>query len=217
MVDGQGVLSNNNNIYSNSFTVNWKDRINEHIAFYTWVTDTGSSVHLANTRDIFTDIVPIHKMIKRIRDHAVIAEGIGTVELQTYVMDKTFVVLLHDVYYVPNAVHNILSLLRLDCDSRLFASSDRQTKLYSKNKTLFAISTIQDGIYMMKTRKHESLAHTYQACTWDEWHRRFGHVGICGLQCLHDEKLIDGLDVLPSNTSDCHACIEAKQSRIPFP
>jgi len=69
---------------------------------------------------------------------------------------------------------------------------------------------------MMKAQKHESSVHTYQACTWDEWHWRFRHIGIHGLQCLHDETLVDGLDVLPSNTSDCHACIEAKQSRIPF-
>jgi len=215
MVDGQGASSNNNNIYSNSFTVNWKDGIEESIAFYTWVTDTSSSVHLTNTRDVF--ITPVHKVIKGIGDHAVIAEGIGTVELQTYVTDKTFVIALGDVYYVPSAVHSILSLTRLDRDGGSFASGHGQTKLYSKDGTLFAISTIQDGIYMMKVRQHEPPAYTYQACTWNEWHQWFRHIGICGLQCLHDEQLVDGLDVLPSNTGNCCACIEAKQSKLPFP
>jgi len=73
MVDGQGASSNNNNIYLNSFTVNWKDGIEESIAFYTWVTDTSSSVHLTNTRDVFKEITPVRKVIKGIGDHAVIA------------------------------------------------------------------------------------------------------------------------------------------------
>jgi len=139
------------------------------------------------------------------------------VELQTYVTDKTFVIALGDVYYVPSAVHNILSLTRLDRDGGSFTSGHGQTKLYSKDGTLFAISTIQDGIYMMKVRKHELPAYTYQACTWNEWHQQFRHICICGLQCLHDEQLVDGLDVLPSNTGNCCACIEAKQSKLPFP
>jgi len=182
MVDEQGASSNNNNIYSNSFTVNWKEGIEESIAFYTWVTDTGSSIHLTNTREVFKEITPVCKVIKGIGDHTVIVEGIGTVELQTYVTDKTFVVVLCNVYYVPSAIHNILSLMRLDSDGRSFASGNGQIKLYSKDGTLFAISTIQDGIYMMKVKWYESLAYSYQACTWDEWHRQFRHVSICGLQ-----------------------------------
>ena len=55
--------------------------------------------------------------------------------------------------------------------------------------------------------------------TWDQWHRRYGHISISALQTLEKEKMINGLAIdqflIPSKM--CDACIEAKQTHRPFP
>ncbi|KIM60164.1 hypothetical protein SCLCIDRAFT_124787, partial [Scleroderma citrinum Foug A] len=48
-------------------------------------------------------------------------------------------------------------------------------------------------------------------------HWCFGHIGVKGLQQLQHKGLVDGLIMLPSLNIDCTTCIEAKQSRMPFP
>ena len=89
-------------------------------------------------------------------------------------------------------------------------------KLYDQNKNLFAIANLQDGIYTLRACRHVPVECAYQARTWEDWHQRFGHIGVKGLQRLQREGLVDGLTVVPSPIVDCPACIEAKQSRIPL-
>lgn len=53
---------------------------------------------------------------------------------------------------------------------------------------------------------------------WEQWHVRYGHIGITGLKYLLNDKLVDGLEVdenLP--IPECKACIQAKHSRQSFP
>ena len=55
--------------------------------------------------------------------------------------------------------------------------------------------------------------------TWDQWHRRYGHISISTLQTLEKEKLVNGLSIDQSSipSKSCRACIEAKQAHQPFP
>ena len=90
-------------------------------------------------------------------------------------------------------------------------------KLFDTNNNLFAVANLQNDIYELRMRRHVPVECAYQACTWDEWHRHFGHIGVKGLQHLQHERLVDGLTVVPSPIVNCLSCIEAKQSRSPFP
>lgn len=55
--------------------------------------------------------------------------------------------------------------------------------------------------------------------TWDQWHHRYGHIGMTALRQLQKEGLVSGLEIdessIPSKT--CEACIQAKQTHKPFP
>jgi hypothetical protein len=56
------------------------------------------------------------------------------------------------------------------------------------------------------------------AHSWEEWHRRFGHVGYSGLQKLLDKKLVEGLNIDEHTPKpNCVACTEAKLHAKPFP
>jgi hypothetical protein len=52
---------------------------------------------------------------------------------------------------------------------------------------------------------------------WETWHRRFGHVSYKGLQKIQSDNLVNGFTVdTKSETPDCIACTEAKQSVKPY-
>src|SRR5271156_5209350 len=54
--------------------------------------------------------------------------------------------------------------------------------------------------------------------SWDQWHRRYGHISPTILNQISKEGIVDGLVIdqstIPSNT--CEACIQAKQAHKPF-
>ena len=54
--------------------------------------------------------------------------------------------------------------------------------------------------------------------TWLDWHKRFRHIGVTGLQYIHQHNLVKGLTVDEHSVfCDCEACVQAKQSQTPFP
>ena len=95
-------------------------------------------------------------------------------------------------------------------------------QLYDKNQTLIAVGQQVERMYLlnisMATPQDSSVTETV-LFTWADWHRRFGHVGISGLQRTLTQNLIDSLNVTPSNSpmTTCEACIQAKQAHAPFP
>jgi len=60
---------------------------------------------------------------------------------------------------------------------------------------------------------------TETANTWQDWHRRFGHIGVSGLQCTLSKWLVTGMTVNDTDLPkfDCAACTQAKLARAPFP
>ena len=52
------------------------------------------------------------------------------------------------------------------------------------------------------------------AWTWEEWHRRLGHIAISRLCNLHGKNLVDGFSLCDSPQDfECKACIKAKTER----
>jgi len=52
-----------------------------------------------------------------------------------------------------------------------------------------------------------------------QWHQRFGHISISGLERLEWEGLVDGLTIDESSIASptCESCIQVKQAHRPFP
>jgi len=60
---------------------------------------------------------------------------------------------------------------------------------------------------------------TETANTWQDWHRRFSHIGVSGLQCTLSKWLVTGMTVNDTDLPkfDCAACMQAKLVHAPFP
>ncbi|KAG6325737.1 hypothetical protein ID866_13352 [Astraeus odoratus] len=111
--------------------------------------------------------------------------------------------------------------MRLDVAGGHADMGDRQAKLYDVNGNLILIGRRQQLLYLLDAVTKHLLPQVNMITelpTWMEWHHRFGHIGIRGLQHTLDQDLVRGLIVnKDSPISDCEACIQAKQMRAPFP
>ena len=150
--------------------------------------------------------------------------GRGTIKIKFEFDGKQFIHLLRDVLYVPKAPNCLLSIGQIDDGG---GSIDFQDEIcWIKNKTK---KTIEKGyktnqLYMLYARAalpgtERSNYASMEKLTWDQWHRRYGHISISALQLLDKENLVKGLAINQSSIPSkmCDACIEAKQAHQPFP
>jgi hypothetical protein len=94
----------------------------------------------------------------------------------------------------------------------------------NKNGKAIGIGDKYQRLYLLRARAilREKARANYASTgklTWDQWHRRYGHISVITLQQLERESLVSGLSIdqssIPSKT--CDACTEAKQAHKPFP
>jgi hypothetical protein len=197
---------------------------NEHVSAYSWVADSGTTSHIVNSRTAFIELKPLdNKKITGIGNNAIEALGRGTIEIISRVKDKNITVTLNDVLYAPKAVNNLFSISRLDEHGGRAHIHKGKIALYNKNHCVIATGKRVDRLYLLdaytkKQVSENSIIATEGAVNWEEWHKRFGHIGISGLKRLLKGNLVDGLHVdeeLPF--PDCEACIQAKHAHNPFP
>lgn len=79
-------------------------------------------------------MTPLQKEIRGIGDHTIMTHGTTTVELQARVGNKTSIITLRSVLYMPDAVHNLSSLTRLDQDGRSSLSGGDKPSYMTKIK-----------------------------------------------------------------------------------
>ena len=80
-----------------------------------WITDTGTSSHIATQCDMFTTFNPEHSHVGGFgEDMGLESMGRGTVSLLTSVDGKPIHTTLQDVLYIPKATNCLLAIGRID-------------------------------------------------------------------------------------------------------
>jgi hypothetical protein len=86
----------------------------EHLIWYDWLANSGTTSHITNTRGVLSRYMPISRQISGIGSESIEAVGQGTVELINYIGKTKISFKLKDVLYVPKATHNLVSISCLD-------------------------------------------------------------------------------------------------------
>ena len=80
-----------------------------------WIVDSGTSRHMTNQRDLFTEISLIDSVIHTANNGTIAAEGIGTVKVTVKnTKGKAIETNIHRVLYVPQCSENLLLEGQLD-------------------------------------------------------------------------------------------------------
>jgi hypothetical protein len=197
------------------------DEENDTSSTYDWIEDSGSTSHVVNKQTLPTDFVPKIETITGFGGNKVQSHGCGTTTLLSQIRKKIFKIILAHVYYVPQSQNNILSTKRLDTQGATIIHQNGHALIYNKHKQLIIKGELKH-LYTLHVKpilnEITNIAINKQPASWTEWHKRFSHISISGLQLLHKRRLVDNFH-LKGNTEmvDCDACAKAKLARTPFP
>jgi hypothetical protein len=193
---------------------------------YDWYFDTATTSHICTQRNAFIDYYPLQNTtIDGIGPNPAMAAGRGTVIVNFSVEGKIISHRLANVLHVPNAANCLLSGTRFDEGGGTFSGGNGKCSLTNKNGQLVGTGSKTGGLYLLDARaqlldqERTNYASTGQKRTWDQWHKNFGHIAIPSLECLHREKMVNGMAVDQSSipSKSCDACIQAKQAHRSFP
>ena len=131
---------------------------------------------------------------------------------------------LREVLHIPDAPNCLLSISRLDDSGGHVDFREGGCRLFDAKNQVIGEGRKVNRLYQLYARAElpgrecANLAAS-KAPTWDQWHRRFGHISISGLEQLKREGLVTGLTVDDTSivSPTCESCIQAKQAHRPFP
>ena len=187
---------------------------------YTWLADSATTSHIVGDKKMFYAYHEIKKTITGVGATHVNAVGIGSVLITSEVNGKTYSLRLHDVLHVPGTTDNLLSVGRWDERGGEFRTKQGQAHFYDGQDTLIISGKRINALYYLNIKVSLDVANLTKqpGLSWLEWHKRFGHIAVSGLQHLKRQNLVEGFNVDESSEPrDCEPCVQAKQAHKPFP
>lgn len=200
----------NNNDYS-AFELSATSLIALFAHKNSWYFDTGATNYLCNACNVFTNYIKfiIPQAIIDI-GRSIISLGKDTVCLNVQLIDQSIMSInLHDVYYVPSLIANLVSGISLFRKGFYFHGSkctfnhisDDQEVVYAPMvNRLFVLQVAYISLIALSSRD--------SAFTW---HWQLGHVGFDSLKKALEKRSLDSKDIALIKL--CKACAEAKQQR----
>lgn len=195
-----------------------------------WVLDSACTQHMTPTRDAFTSFVPFRaptELVVGKKGVSVSAEGVGTIDMMfsTPCGRDALHVQLHNVYYVPNAPANLMSVEELSehCD---VVFKKRTCKVYHPDGdgTLLTLVHKVGKLHVIRQvsppSAPASLVSARAPETAEMWHRRLGHTAMSTIRRAVAGGMVTGINLPASafKTPDgvCDPCVRGKDTRSPF-
>ncbi|KAE9385918.1 hypothetical protein BT96DRAFT_840092, partial [Gymnopus androsaceus JB14] len=123
-------------------------------------------------------------------------------------------VTLKNTLYAPDAMNNLLSVSRIDDGGGELNFKSGQVQLFDMHKNLLINGEKKHCLYYLKAHAREAehanaASDQEKSHTWEEWHRKYGHIGNSTLETLQKDGLVEGLnvDLNSPHAGDCEACI----------
>ena len=189
-------------------------------SYYVWIADSATTSHVSHLKNDFVDFVIVDEVIRGVGEIPVQVKGRGTIILTSYVENEVQQLKLRDVAYVPTAAMNLLSISSFEEHGGTAVMSNGRAILRRRNGHIAIIGKRQNGLYILDVKVSKPIICNIgreQKPTWLEWHKRFGHISISGLQRLHSKGFVEDFHVdKDSLFGDCEACIAGKQTRNPY-
>ena len=188
-----------------------------------WILDSGATCHMCNNEAMFSDLrtLPSPLNVTLGDGRNLLAVGCGNVVLPMNLpQGKMKKCTLHDVLLVPDLAYNLLSVTSASKKGKVTTFSKMRCEIRDAQSKLIASGRREGSLYYLD---HGDPVH--QACSASDrdssnetkWHRRFGHLGIQGMQALAKNKMVSGLDLdRKQESSFCESCVKGKSHRLPF-
>ena len=137
-----------------------------------WLADSACTSHVAADKSLFVNFIetPSH-YIKGLSKLP--ALGKGSIKLVSSVDDRSIPLHLQDVLYVPEASHNLISVLKVTTFGCQVLFSDSSVKFMGPNKEILANGTKIANLYPMNVKSassEEGYMSKFGSRSWNKWH-----------------------------------------------
>ena len=130
---------------------------------------------------------------------------------------------LREILHAPDADNCLLLISYFDAGGGDIHFKTGEAILRNKNKQTVGIGKVINRLYLLDAqaelpgRERANLAST-QKLSWDQWHRRYGHLSMGALEKLKKQEMVKRLMINESSipSQSCESCIQAKQAHRPF-
>lgn len=188
-----------------------------------WLVDSGASHHMCSSADMLFGISPSDLVITVANGGLLQASVKGSCLLRVQSSDKTTIVMLHEVHFVPGLERNLLSVTELGEHGISSTFSRTQCRLINSYGTCVAVAARQGKLWILNgetVKNHEDAAAMFvgiSRTTLQQWHERLGHVNFQDLLRMHSKGLTSDMEVLSKKLRFCLTCAEAKQTKSAQP
>lgn len=191
-----------------------------------WLLDSGASSHMTNNRTNFSaymDVKPISIETAK-KGLTLSAVGLGTVTASFVFKNETHTYPIHNVLYVPELSHNLLSLAKLDERGVKLFTDDGRAELLRKgptglmvfgegvkceNQWVMSLTIVKEAAHLVNTH-----ADTHQPI--DVYHQRFNHLNVERIKELERGQHVSGMNITKCGpTCKCATCITSKMPALP--
>ncbi len=188
-----------------------------------WIIDSGATCHMCQNSKSFSTLYQLDEPVDvKLGDgRTLLAVGRGELVLDMSLPDGSCKpCVLHDVLYVPGLSYNLLSVSKASRNGKVLKFTHSSCYVLDRRHKLVAKASKIGSLYQLNFKPNHECANLVEKSETNEdiWHKRFGHLGIGGLQQLARENLVDGFSFIPnSKLSFCESCLQGKQHRTKFP
>lgn len=207
-----------------------------------WYIDSGASGHMCHVKSAMCEYSSQGCLeVNTANGEKLYTEGHGSVRVQ---MKNNVIKTISDVHFVPNLTTNLLSVSAMVKKGYKVVFCSKGCKVLD-GSTVVATATLCNGVYQLDTVVSapspsdtvytvkgldagcsRALAVSVPVATeasqggdvasQEVWHRRLGHLNHRSMHLLK-QGMATGISYDNSTHQQCIACIEGKQTRLPFP
>ncbi|KAI0999360.1 hypothetical protein K3495_g8834 [Podosphaera aphanis] len=190
-----------------------------------WIVDSGTSTHIANQREMFTDYYTTQGTLNVAVGLTAKIEGNGSIIMQNMLTRRKKVFKLSNVLQVPTTRHCLLSGPRLDQSGGRAEYGNVKCRFWNAKGDLLTTGVLDGNLYQFDAKASVSQFPTVNqisipALSWHDAHKRLGHISLTSLKFLLNNKLLEGFEIDKSEEIplklDCESCILAKAHRASF-
>ena len=214
-----------------------------------WLEDSGCSVHICKDRTAFASFRPSNdRYIETAKDGEadLLCLGTGTVFLRANTgTSSPSVIRLQEVWFVPNARHNLFSTnLALSKGEITYSANNSGISTFSTSDGTVVLRGSRTSVSVLKwldatTLNPKDVKRTYPMGqskssvkpiamvvdhvtdnSLERWHRRLGHLNCKSVLRMFKEGAAEGIKIRlrdAHNVKFCDPCIMAKMHRLPIP
>lgn len=190
----------------------------------TFILDSGASDHIVNREELFDNFVilnPVFLISVAKNGQFVSATKKGSMKVTSNMGVQGT---LEDVLFCPEVPYNLMSVSKLQKAGYTIIFNKEDAQIYRHGKCImkgmFSNNLIKlNFVVNEKSNIHVSQLYNANNKSYNLWHQRLGHISKSKFIELKTNHLIEDSEqiqfVIPSD-SLCEACINGKQTRLPF-